>query len=110
MTKDEAKLAYALLTLYTNLYKKCYLREPSINKHRDKWAMQDVVDSVGYDRSRTLLEYYFKVKQSGHPLQWFFYNFDKLNDTLSKAEQDVARRNKLREQTRQMVEETDSEQ
>lgn len=110
MTKDEAKLSHALLTLYINLYKGAYRREPSINRHRDKWAMQDVIDSVGYDRGKDLINYYFRVKQSGHPLTWFFYNFDKLNDTLTKAEADLRRREMLREQTRHMVEENDNEQ
>lgn len=110
MTKDDVRLVHSLLTLYTNLYKKFYGRVPIINRHRDKWAMQDVLDSIGYDRSKSLLEYYFRVKQSGHPLSWFFYNFDKLNDTLTKAEDDQKRREMLRTQTRQMVEENDSEQ
>ena len=74
MTKDEAKLAHALLTLYVAMYEKTYTRKPMVNRHRDKWAMQDVIESVGYDRARDLLEYYFRVRQSGHPLTWFFYN------------------------------------
>ena len=70
--------------------------------------MQDVVDSVGYDRAKELLEYYFRVTKPGHPLQWFFYNFDKLDETLENAQKDQQRRKILREQTKQMVEENDS--
>lgn len=110
MTKDEAKLAHALLTLYVNMFKQKYEREPKINRHREKWAMQDVIDSIGYDRARDLLEYYFRLKKPGHPIQWFIYNFDKLDDVLEKLKEDELRREKLRKQTKQMVEENDSEQ
>jgi hypothetical protein len=66
--------------------------------------MQDVIESVGYDRARELLEYYFRVTKQGHPLQWFFYNFDRLDDMLLQSEEDTQRRRKLREATKKMVE------
>jgi hypothetical protein len=82
MTKDEAKLAYGLVSLYCALYKENYNKPAVVNKYREKWAMQDVIDSVGYDRSRVLLEYYFKMSKPNHPLSWFFYNFEKLDIML----------------------------
>lgn len=107
MTKEEAKLAYALITLYSNLYKNTYNRDPKINKHRDKWAMQDVIDSVTYDRARELLEYYFTTTNSGHTLKWFLYNFDRLDEVIDKIQADKKRREFLREQTKRMVEENE---
>jgi hypothetical protein len=109
MTKDEAKLAYGLVGLYCALYKQNYNRPPVVNKYREKWAMQDVIDSVGYDRAKILLEYYFKITKPGHPLQWFFYNFEKLDITLQQAEEDKSRRELIRAKTRNMVEERDNE-
>lgn len=107
MTKEEAKLAYALITLYSNLYKNAYNRDPKINKHRDKWAMQDVIDSVTYDRARELLEYYFTTTNPGHTLKWFLYNFDRLDEVIDKIQADKKRREFLREQTKKMVEENE---
>jgi hypothetical protein len=109
MTKDEAKLAYSLVSLYCALYKETYKKPPIVNKYREKWAMQDVIDSVGYDRSKELLEYYFKITKSGHPLQWFFYNFEKLDLTLSQTQEDKTRRELIRSKTKFMVEERDNE-
>ena len=71
--------------------------------------MQDVVDSVGYDRAKVLLQYYFKTNKSGHPLSWFFYNFEKLDLTLQQAEEDKTRRELIRSKTKSMVEERDNE-
>lgn len=75
-----------------------------INRHREKWAMNDVIESVGYDRARELLEYYFHVNNSGHSLQWFFYNFDRLDDMKRKLEEDSVRRAKMRAATKAMME------
>ena len=102
----EAKQPYALLSLYEKLYSDKYKKTARLNKFKEKWAMQDVIESVGYDRARELLEYYFRVTKQGHPLQWFFYNFDRLDDMLLQSEEDAQRRKKLREATKRMVEET----
>ena len=109
MTKDEAKLAYGLVSLYCALYKQVYKKNPVVNKYREKWAMQDVIDSVGFDRAKVLLEYYFKIVKAGHPLNWFFYNFEKLDMTLQEKDQDKTRRELIRAKTKSMVEERDNE-
>jgi len=109
MTKDEAKLAYGLVSLYCTLYKENYKKPAIVNKYREKWAMQDVIDSVGYDRAKELLEYYFKITKSGHPIQWFFYNFEKIDITLQQSKEDKTRRELIRSKTKIMVEERDNE-
>jgi hypothetical protein len=75
----KSKEPYILISLYETLYFEKYNKKPRLNKFREKWAMQDVIDSVGYDRAKELLEYYFKTSKSGHPLTFFFYNFDKID-------------------------------
>lgn len=109
MSKEDAKQSYALVSLYMALYKNKYNKQPIVNRYREKWAMQDVIDTVGFDRAKELLEYYFKCNKIGHPLNWFLYNFDRLDDILLKSEQDVARRKELREQTKNLVEQELSE-
>lgn len=102
---SDAKLTYSLLAVYDKLYIEKYGNKPVYNKYREKWGMQDVIDSVGYDRAKDLISYYFKVTKPKHPLAWFFYNFDKLDDMLNQAELDKIKREKIREQTKRMVEE-----
>ena len=98
------KEPYILLTLYQNLYKEKYGRVITINKFREKWAMQDVIDSVGYTRAKELLEYYFGLTKNGHPLQFFFYNFDKMDAVKIEIEKDKEKRRLLLEETKKMVE------
>jgi RecA-family ATPase len=94
------------VSFYCTLYKDKYGKQPVVNKYREKWGMLDVLETVEYDRAKTLLEYYFHVNKPGHPLNWFFYNFDKLDDSLRKKDADKKHRDMLRLQTKQMVEES----
>ena len=99
-----SKEPYILISLYQNLYKEKYGKVVSINKFREKWAMQDVIDSVGFDRAKDILEYYFKTSKSGHPLQFFYFNFDRIGHLMTEIKKDKDNRRVLREATRQMVE------
>lgn len=92
------------MTLYQNLYKEKYGKPITINKFREKWAMQDVIDSVGFDKAYELLNYYFVLGKVGHPLQYFFLNFDKIERAKNELEADLEHRRKLREATKLMVE------
>jgi hypothetical protein len=95
---------YILISLYESLYKQKYGKSPRINKFREKWAMQDVIDSVGYDRAKELIEYYFRINKFSHPLQFFFYNFDRIDRMEKDIKNDKIHRDHLREETRKLVE------
>ena len=99
-----SKEPYILLSLFQNLYKEKYGKAPSINKFREKWAMQDVIDSVGFDRAKELLEYYFRLTKHGHTIQFFLYNFDKMDTVRTEIEKDKEKRRLLLEETKKMVE------
>lgn len=99
------KAPYILLSLYQSLYKDKYGKSPNLNKFREKWGMQDVIDSVGFDEAKDLLIYYFGLAKQGHPLQFFFYNFDRINSARSESLMDKERRRLLLLETKKMVEE-----
>jgi hypothetical protein len=66
--------------------------------------MQDVIDSVGIDRAKEILIYYFSLPKGGHPLQFFFYNFDRMDASITEVQKDKERRRLLLEETKHMVE------
>lgn len=66
--------------------------------------MQDVIDSVGFDKAKELLVYYFKTTKSGHPISFFFYNFDKLDYVKTEREKDENHRRLLLKATKELVE------
>ena len=110
MSKEDAKQAYALVSLYIALFKNKYNKQPLVNRYREKWAMQDVIDTVGFNRAKELLEYYFKCNKYGHPLNWFLYNFDKLDMVLLNSAEDKSYREELRKKTKLLVEQELNEQ
>jgi len=99
------KEPYILMTLYQNLYKDRYNKPATINKFREKWAMQDVIDSVGFDKAIDLMNYYFSLDKFGHPLQFFYYNFYKIEQARTELQKDIEARRLLLEHTKKMVEE-----
>lgn len=103
------KYGHALVKYYISLYADKYNRTPTVNQYREKWAMVDVAESVGYERAKELLDYYFSTTKAGHPLQWFYYNFDKLDEVMKSLEEDKIRREKIRQQTKAMVEREENE-
>ena len=107
MAESDSKLAYTLLSHYEKCYADKYGRKPRYNKYREKWGVQDLVDTVGFDRAKELISYYFNIVRPDHQLQWFLYNFDKVDDMLVQIEADKARRAYLLEQTKKMVEEAE---
>lgn len=92
-----------LLVYYQQRWQNKYKKPLIYNKYKEKWVAQDVVDSIGLDRAKRLVAYYFDIDRNGHPLQWFWYNFDKLDAALKQAEVDQEERKKLREQTKARV-------
>jgi hypothetical protein len=99
-----SKEPYILLSMYQNMYQEKYGKMPFLNKYREKWAMQDVIDSVGYARAKELLEYYFTTGKYGHPIQFFFFNFDKIDIMQTEVAKDKKNRKALQEATKRLVE------
>lgn len=98
-----SKDPYILISFYEKLYMDTYNKKPSMNKYREKWAMQDVIDSVGLDRAKEIMSYYFKTSKTGHPLNFFYMNFDRLESMMDQIAKDKENRERLLEQTRKLV-------
>lgn len=96
--------AYALITLFEKHYQKKYDRKPEINRHRDKWGFQDMVEDLGYGEAQQIVAYYFELKYIGHPVQTLLRNYDKFSRVRKEREEDEANRLRLREETKKRVE------
>jgi hypothetical protein len=107
--KNADKYPHALISFFCACYKTRYNKNPVLNRYRQKWAMVDVIDDIGYDRARKLIEYYFKLDKPNHSIDWFAFNFEKLDLALRQQEEDKTRRELIRAKTKSMVEERDNE-
>ena len=99
------KEPYILLSIYSSLYEEIYKVRPTINRYKEKWAMQDVIDSIGFDRSKDVLIYYFQTGKNRHPLNFFYNNFERIEDMMMQIKEDKANRSRMLKETKKMVEE-----
>lgn len=102
--------AYALISLFIKRYQEKYEKSPAdLNRYRDKWGFQDMIDQLGYEDSRGLVDFYFTMTKYGHPVSYLLYNYEKIDAYRRELAEDEANRIKLREQTRLKVMEWDKQ-
>ena len=93
--------ALALVDKYSELYTQKYKTGPQLNRYKAKWGMVDVIDSMGKKKAELILDYYFTLDKLGHPLTWFFYNFEILEQMYDEMLDDKALREKLRRESKE---------
>jgi hypothetical protein len=100
MTKaDMDKIVFFLLSKYSNLYKDRYDKQPIVNKHKEKWGMKSLVEDFGSDQVEKVLDFYInKTSKEGHPINYFYNNFDSLLLSLNSIEKDRRERSLRRSQ------------
>jgi len=79
-----------------------------VYKFVEKKLEEKATEIAEYDRAKELLDYYFKTNKPGHPVNWFFMNFDSMDKMLYQKAEDEINRKKLKQLTKQMVEEMES--
>lgn len=104
MAAKQDPKAYSLIDLYVMLYTTRFSKRPLVNKYRDRWGFSDMIDSIGYDESVKVLKYYMTLDRPDFSLQYLFNNFDKLVKQIEERDADRARREKIRQQTKQRTE------
>ena len=68
--------------------------------------MKDVLDSIGFDRAKAVLDYYFKTGKNKHPLNFFYNNFERLESMMVQIDEDKANGSRVLEATRRRAEES----
>jgi hypothetical protein len=97
------KEEFAMLSLYQRLYESKYGHKASINKYKEKWAMQSLIEDYGVDGVRDIIEFYFKTNKDGHPISWMIFNFDTLKSTLQGNRTDIIMREERRKKTQELA-------
>ena len=98
------KAGYALVELYELLYTDTYKKAPNVNRFKEHYNMMVVMDQFGFDGAKELLEYYFKTPRAGHPINEFMNNYHILWENKNRAAREAARRAKIRQETKERVE------
>lgn len=98
------KNAHTMISWYEKLFSEKYGRKPIINRYKEMWGLKAVVEHIGLEDSKSLMEYYFKTTKQGHPLDFFIGNYDKLIQSKNLSDADRLARKRIMNQTRKLVE------
>lgn len=95
----DKKLRFALIS---HFQKRLALKgsKATINSFAQQWAADALIDSYGYDRCTSAIDYYVRVNQNPD-WTWFTYNIDK----VIVAEDEAAKDEFLRAQRRKKAKE-----
>ncbi len=101
----KAQKAYALNSYFAKKYKEARHTEYHGNTHRDKWGFQDMLDDLGEDKSRAVIDWYFGTERGEYSAQNLFNNYEKIADAMDDYEVEKEKTLSLLEATRRKVEE-----
>jgi HEPN domain-containing protein len=99
-----AQQANALITSYVKLYKDKYQTAPIINRYRDRWGFQAMIEDLGRSDAQAVLLYYFELSGS-HDVTTLFRSYDELHKQRLAEEEDKRRVAQLHIETAKRVKE-----
>lgn len=99
------KQVNALISLYIKCYRDKHKSDPTLNRYREKWGFNSMLEDLGYERAREVIEYYFSTGANGHTVQKLLQNYDRYSRTLTEIAHDAEEREKLRRETEIRVKE-----
>lgn len=95
-----------LMTFFKDSYYNKYSKKLSFNRFKVKYYFLDVLEDHSLDEVKILIEHYFKVGSNGsHSINDFLSCYDELSKNISEYSEDAVERRRLRELTRERVEE-----
>lgn len=100
---DKRKQAHALISLYVRLYTAKYSKAPQINRYRERWGFEAMIEDLGYERSIEVVEYFLSVA-TNHSVQTLLYKYDEISNTMQQNAAARERVEKLRRETQQRME------
>lgn len=100
-----AQQANALITKYVKLYTDKHGKTPTINRYRERWGFQSIIEDLGRDDANKVVEYYIGLRKVDHPVPELLRSYDELHKNRLADEKDIKDREKLAVETARRVKE-----
>lgn len=94
MAKPTAQQCHALTTFYVNKYNEVVGSNPRVNRNKARWSFESILMDYTPSQVMTLIEFYLEHYDTPS-LEWFFYNYDKVEESMverQKQEDSAAKR------------------
>ena len=106
MAAVTSKQVHTLITQFLNNFDNRYGKKPmNFNRNRDKWGFQSMIEDLGMDRAKEVIDYYFTTNRYGHPSSYLLLNYDKVNQRMIEREEDEKNIKELLAESQKRVEE-----
>ena len=87
MAKPAAPQCHAMTTFYIDAYRDLYKTNPVVNRNKARYGFEGLLMDYGQKESRDIVEYYLKhFDDKG--LDWFFYNYEKVIESMKDEEKE----------------------
>ncbi len=93
---------HILISYYEAKYAQKYGRRPLVNRHREKWGFQDMLESLPMEDCKRVIDYYLDLDVS-HTVRGLLHKFDVYFENMNESEAEKAERIRLRNQTKDVV-------
>lgn len=101
-----AKDCHALTSYYIKRFKAVHKREPNVNRYSARWGFDSVLMGMSTEQAKELVDFYFTTPADrDHNLDWFFYNYEKLNQSMYDTKKDQEASARLMAESKKRAEE-----
>ena len=104
MVKATAQQCHALTTYYISRYKEVFDKAPLANRNKARWGFEAMLMDYNTGSVRELIDYY--IEHYERPtLDWFLFNYEKVDEAKQEFEEQKAIAAKRRQETAQRLDE-----
>ena len=82
---------HILISYYEAKYAQKYGRRPLVNRHREKWGFQDMLESLPMEDCKRVIDYYLDLDVS-HTVRGLLHKFDVYFENMNESEAEKAER------------------
>jgi hypothetical protein len=100
-----AKDCHTLTSYFEKKFVERHGRVPNVNRYAARWGFDSVLTSMDMAEAKALVDYYLTTPDTRmHDLDWFFYNYHKLIESMHRSQADAAHRARLMEESKSRAE------
>lgn len=99
---SDRKYRFALISKFEKKLKDAGYENPALNKHKEQWAADDLLESYEDAELQSAMDYYFKVNQRP---TWKGYcnNVDRLLQSMQAQKEDIEFRAQMRQKAKEWL-------
>lgn len=104
MAKPTAQQTHALFTYFVNACEEATGKRPVANRNKSKWGLESLLMDYTGVEARELIDYYVEHYESPN-IEWFLFNYEKVDIAKKEYEENKARSEARRKVTQKRLEE-----